>query len=278
MPTDTHQRIIQVEYGVFYVESDDGLNVHRVTVNGQTSCTCEEFRENSDTRSEYHCRHILAVLHARPDNVYRIEPNEGRRLKLDERFITNINGKEFALYAGLLDLGHQKGIRSIAVEVVQLPSDQNYHTAVCKCTIESTAGETYIEWGDANPENVNRKIARHIIRMAATRAKARTLRDFTNVGMTALEELGDFEDAGHDEYPQRPRPVEPETKHPEPAQAPSSLSTISDAQMRALNNLARRQGISDEELDRMSREMFGSHLRSLSVSDAGSFIRNLQNA
>ena len=43
--------------------------------------------------------------------------------------------------------------------------------------------------------NCNAKVAKHIIRMASTRAKARCLRDMTNIGMTCLEELGDIAEA-----------------------------------------------------------------------------------
>jgi hypothetical protein len=112
---------------------------------------------------------------------------------LDERFITTIKGKDFVLYAGLLDLAHQKGIKGIHVEAIQYPTKENGMEGICKAIVESDSGEDYTEIGDANPKNVNKQIAEHVLRMAATRAKARALRDFTNIGMTCLEELGDLD-------------------------------------------------------------------------------------
>ena len=55
-------------------------------------------------------------------------------------------------------------------------------------------GKKFSDIGDANPQNCNSKVARHLIRMASTRAKARAFRDMDNIGMTALEELGDLND------------------------------------------------------------------------------------
>ena len=113
--------------------------------------------------------------------------------KLDERWITTIEGREFVKYPGLLDLGHQKGISQIEVEVVQLPTAENGHFAVCKASVVSKTGESFVDIGDANPANCSSKVSKHILRMASTRAIARALRSFTNIGMTCLEEL-DFND------------------------------------------------------------------------------------
>ena len=121
---------------------------------------------------------------------------------LDERFIMTIKGKEFVLYSGLLDLAHQKGLKGIIVEAVQFPTKANGMEGICKAVVESKDGEEYIEIGDANPKNVRPLIAAHVLRMAATRAKARALRDYTNIGMTCLEELGDLDDViGNDGPP-----------------------------------------------------------------------------
>ena len=121
------------------------------------------------------------------------------RPRLDERFIMNLKGKDFVLYAGLLDLAHQRGLQNMMVEAIQYPTKENGLEAICKATVESKSGEVFVELGDANPKNCNQMIVNHILRMAATRAKARALRDFTNVGITCLEELAGPEDVFGDE-------------------------------------------------------------------------------
>jgi len=91
-----------------------------------------------------------------------------------------------------LDLAHQKNLTSMEVDLLQFPTKENEHTAICRATSKTANGGLFIDVGDANPMNCNSKVARHIIRMASTRAKARCLRDLTNIGMTCLEELGDI--------------------------------------------------------------------------------------
>lgn len=113
---------------------------------------------------------------------------------VDKRFIVSLKGKEFVTYEGLLDTAHQIGIKSIETKLIQLPSEENNHIAVAMARVTTEDDRVFEEIGDAGPQSVNRMIQPHIIRMAFTRAKARALRDLTNIGMTALEELGGDEE------------------------------------------------------------------------------------
>ena len=58
----------------------------------------------------------------------------------------------------------------------------------------------------------------------------------------------------------------------------SDKSKISQAQEHAIMNLSKRRGLSDEDLEKMSKEMFNSSVENLSVSDASSFIQSLQQS
>ncbi|QQY79101.1 hypothetical protein EDD65_10814 [Keratinibaculum paraultunense] len=109
-------------------------------------------------------------------------------MSINEKFIINLQGKSYVTYEGLLDLAHQHNLKSLEVELIQIPTKENNMTAICKATA-TTEDKIYTDIGDASPQSVNNTIAPHLIRMASTRAKARVLRDLTNVGMTAVEEI-----------------------------------------------------------------------------------------
>src|ERR687884_1941 len=110
-----------------------------------------------------------------------------------EEYMIERQGKRFVLYAGLLEEAHNRGLRSIETELVQVPTKENGEVAIVKAVIRTEEGK-FGGIGDASPQNVNRTIAPHLIRMAETRAKARALRDAINVGVTAFEELGGEEE------------------------------------------------------------------------------------
>ncbi len=112
----------------------------------------------------------------------------------DEFMITR-QGKQYVLFAGLLDEAHNRGLKGIDTELIQVPDESNGNVAVIKATVQMEDGRVFSGIGDASPDNVGRNIAPHVIRMAETRAKARALRDAVNVGATALEELSDGDDA-----------------------------------------------------------------------------------
>ncbi|PKN33208.1 MAG: hypothetical protein CVU61_14420 [Deltaproteobacteria bacterium HGW-Deltaproteobacteria-19] len=187
-------KVWQVDETWFYVESDEGKVCYKVFFgDAGESCTCADFANRYKTDNSFKCKHILAVMNSIPKGeVLQALFLERRKPKLDERFIVTIDQKDFVVYSGLLDMAHQKNMHRMETELIQFPSKENDHTAICKAVAQTMNGGVFSDIGDANPTNCNSKVARHLIRMASTRAKARCLRDLTNIGMTALEELGDL--------------------------------------------------------------------------------------
>ena len=106
-----------------------------------------------------------------------------------EEYMIERQGKRFVLYAGLLEEAHSRGLRSIETDLLQVPDAGNGEVAIVRAVVRTEDGK-FTGIGDASPENVNRTIAPHVIRMAETRAKARALRDAITVGVTAFEEHG----------------------------------------------------------------------------------------
>ena len=112
---------------------------------------------------------------------------------MKKEYIINWQGTDFVKYEGLLDEAHQQGLCRVSTTLIQVPHQDNGNVAIVAAEVETSKG-TFSGIGDASPSNVNRMIAPHLIRMAETRAKARALRDAVNIGVTALEELGDLDD------------------------------------------------------------------------------------
>ena len=186
-----HLRVIQVEDGDYFVPVEEGKDPLQSDLwdGKENSCTCGDFAKGSKTDPQFNCKHILSVMNARHDSE-KARFLEKAQPKLDPRFIVQIENQDFVKYAGLLDLAHQKKLTNLEVEILQYPTQENEMTAICKAHAKTAFGESFIDVGDANPSNCNYKVAKHLIRMASTRAKARSLRDLTNIGMTCLEELG----------------------------------------------------------------------------------------
>jgi hypothetical protein len=114
---------------------------------------------------------------------------------VNPQYVIQREGKSYALYAGLLDLAHERGLLSIETVLVQLPTEANGNVAVVQATVRlsDTQGvlRSFQGIGDAAPGNVNRMMAPHILRLAETRAKARALRDAVNVGEALADDPSD---------------------------------------------------------------------------------------
>lgn len=97
-------------------------------------------------------------------------------------------GKEHVLYKGLLAEAHERWQNNWSMEVQWIGFVEG--RAMAQATVITPDGKRFTEVGDADKENTNAMIARHLPRMAATRAKGRALRDALNIGETMYEELG----------------------------------------------------------------------------------------
>lgn len=126
-----------------------------------------------------------------------------------DEFLITRHGKQYVLFAGLLDEAHSRGLRGIDTELVQIPEESNANVAVVKARVEMEDGHTFGGIGDASPRSVGPEGTAHLIRVAETRAKARALRDALNVAAPALEELSGAYEAPPAGYPEaKPRSEE----------------------------------------------------------------------
>lgn len=155
--------------------------------------------------------------------------------------VVNLNGKEYILFEGLLECAHAEyDLQSIETDIIQLPTQENGMEAIFQAKVTTKDGKTFIGTGDASPENVNSKIAKHLIRMAETRAVGRALRFLTGFG-TVFEELGDLEET---------ETTAPVTDPSPKAKAPTgnTPSPATKAQLNKIKKDAESIGLSVEEV------------------------------
>jgi hypothetical protein len=113
--------------------------------------------------------------------------------KMENKLYINIKGKDFVLYEGLLNEFHKNGGKEIRTELIQTVLKEETFF-IFKAVVIGEKG-TFEAYGDACKGNVGAMILPHMMRMAETRAKARALRDYNNIGVCSVEELGGTNEA-----------------------------------------------------------------------------------
>jgi len=225
---------------------------------------------------------------------------------LKKEFIVERQGRSFVLYAGLLELAHQQGLKSIRTELVQAPDEANHRVAICTAivTMENDGREkVFTGIGDAAPGNVAPAMQQCLIRMAETRCKARALRDAVNIGVAAFEELGEADDydgisgrgnssyggkaargttaqrvSGSNQYrvpsvPPKLSATRPTVEEASTVPVSGKADTITTNQVNAVRALSRRLG---REPDTVAREKYDvAGLNELTQSEAGELIKSL---
>jgi|ERR1041385_1078493 hypothetical protein len=199
-----HEMIEPCADGTYRVMNNAGTRFYEV--NG--SCTCTDYAQAPDGL----CKHRLGVMMLKRLDGLRtkdetgpaghdtapessqgqdaiqgnLEPSGGIPEAL-RPFITHLHGKPFVQYAGLLALAHERGLVSLKAHLISVTPE----LALAEAEATFADGRSFGECADATPANVNVKIRAHVPRMALTRAKARCLRDALNIGIVAVEELGE---------------------------------------------------------------------------------------
>jgi hypothetical protein len=203
---------------------------------------------------------------------------------MKKQFIVNRQGKDFALYAGLLDQAHTEGLKRIETTLLQVPSEENGHVAIVHAIVETEKG-CFSGLGDASPLNVARPMVTVLIRLAETRSKARALRDAINVGMIAFEELtpggeGAEDDEPGEMPPARPRPAP--MRRPAPRSEPAEGDGVGEAtaaQIRAIYAIGRNgHNLSEAEIDARCEAEYGRRPDSLTKRQASELISSLQGS
>ena len=185
--------------------------------------------------------------------------------ELNKEFLVNLQGKDFVTYNGLIDLAHQMKLKSITTEIIQLPNEDNNNQCIVKAVATTEDGKIFEGYGDADPTNVNRMIGKHLIRMSETRAKARALRDLTNVGMTAYEELGEGED------------MKPTTTSNSYSKGNTKAFKLSEGQVKRLYAIGNSKGIKADVIKSQVKTKFNKEVVDLSKAEYDAVVKGYES-
>ncbi len=131
-----------------------------------------------------------------------------------------LRDKKHPLYGSVLLYARDKcSLRSLEVAVTQAPTEANGQMAICTATATfappDSEARVFTEVGDASPRSCASGMHPHLVRLAATRAKGRALRDGCGITAALYEEMAEGETAEPvgNGASERPRPAAP----PKPA-------------------------------------------------------------
>ena len=101
------------------------------------------------------------------------------------QYLVWIQGKPFVKFAGLLWAAHAQGLLKLETTFVQVTAD----LALAQCTATFASGLVVTDVADSSPGNVGKQVQAHWIRLSATRAAARALRNALAIDMCSVEEV-----------------------------------------------------------------------------------------
>jgi hypothetical protein len=188
--------------GLVSRNADGTFSVHSQSEHGKSYTITAEGCQCPDAEKAPHgrCKHIICtwlwrkarkVLEQQSGEAASTEPTSPVEVSgittahIPVQFLTEIHGKQFVQYAGLLAMAHERGLVNLSASFISVSSD----LALAEATAEFADGKLFKECADATPGNVGPTVRAHYPRIAATRAKARCLRDALNISVCSLEEM-----------------------------------------------------------------------------------------
>ena len=61
---------------------------------------------------------------------------------MDPKFLVNLSGRDYPLYAGVLAEAHERGLLGIETQIIQIPTEENGNVAIVKATVRMKDGRS----------------------------------------------------------------------------------------------------------------------------------------